>query len=148
MSAEEDVRKASKQFYTGLTNMAKGDAGLITEVWSHDENVTAMHPIGSRDVGWNAVRNSFGQVAELATEGSVGLKDQLIRIVGDVAYEVGIEYGQLKLAGQKCSIEHRVTNIYHKQGGVWKMIHHHADTSPAMLEILSHLQLSAEKVGK
>jgi len=140
MAAEDDVRKASKQFYNALTNMAKGNADQMGEIWSHDENATAMHPIGGRDVGWKAVKNSFDQVAGLATEGSVELKDQLIRIAGDMAYEVGIESGGFKLAGHQVNIEQRVTNIYQLKSGEWKMIHHHADISPAMLNLLSKLQ--------
>jgi ketosteroid isomerase-like protein len=148
MSAEEDVRKVSNKFYTGLSRMANGDAKLIDEVWSHNENVTAMHPIGGRNVGWKEISKSFEMVSDLASDGKVELKDQLIRVIGDVAYEVGIEYGQFKLASQQVNIEHRVTNIYQRQGGVWKMIHHHTDTAPAMIEIVSHLQLATEKVGK
>jgi ketosteroid isomerase-like protein len=98
-----------------------------------------MHPIGGREVGWDAVRASFEQVAQLASEGEVELKDQLIRVAGDVACEVGVEYGRLTLAGQQVIIDHRVTNIYHREGGAWKMIHHHTDTSPGMLDVISNL---------
>ena len=140
MSKEDDVRKASKQFYNALTSMAKGNADQMGEIWLREESATAMHPIGGRDVGWKAVKNSFDQVAGLATEGSVELKDQLIRVVGDVAYEVGIESGGFKIAGHQINIEHRVTNIYQLNGGKWKMIHHHGDVAPAMLDVLSKLQ--------
>jgi hypothetical protein len=29
-----------------------------------------------------------------------------------------------------------VTNIYRREGGGWKMVHHHTDVSPAMVEAL------------
>ena len=48
MSKEEDVRKASNQFYNALTDMGNGIAGKMEGLWSHDESVTAMHPIGGR----------------------------------------------------------------------------------------------------
>ncbi|HYU19986.1 MAG TPA: nuclear transport factor 2 family protein [Chloroflexota bacterium] len=35
---------------------------------------------------------------------------------------------------------HRVTNIYRREGGEWKMVHHHTDVSPAMNDLLSRLQ--------
>jgi ketosteroid isomerase-like protein len=139
MSAEDEVRKASQQFYAALNRMANGDSGAMADIWSHSATVTTMHPIGGREVGWDAVRASFEQVAQAASDGQVGLKDQLIRVAGDVAYEMGVEQGQLKLAGHQAALEHRVTNIYQRQAGAWKMVHHHTDTSPAMLDILSRL---------
>jgi ketosteroid isomerase-like protein len=143
MSNEDEVRKASKLFYNGLNSMANGDSGPLADIWSHDAAVTTMHPIGGREIGWNAVGGSFAQVAKLASKGKVELKDQLIRVVGDLAYEVGIEYGQFSLAGEKVAIEHRVTNIYQKQGGAWKIVHHHTDISPAMIDVLRRLQTRA-----
>ena len=140
MSTEDEVRKASGQFYAALNRMLNGDAGPLTDIWSHSAAVTTMHPIGGREVGWDKVRESWEQVAKLASDGKGELKDQLIRVAGDVAYEVGIEHGQVKLAGQQVTIEHRVTNIYQREAGAWKVVHHHTDTSPAMLDVLSRLQ--------
>jgi len=147
MSTEDEIRQASKQFYTALNRMVNGDAKALADIWSHGAAVTAMHPIGGRSLGWDAVRTSFEEVAQLASDGKVELKDQLVQVAGDVAYEVGIEQGRLKLAGQQVTIEHRVTNIYQRQAGAWKIIHHHTDTSPAMLDVLSRLQPPSGKAG-
>jgi ketosteroid isomerase-like protein len=147
MSAEDEIRQASKQFYAGLSRMANGDAGPLTDIWSHSAAVTTMHPIGGREVGWDAVRGSFEQVAQLCSEGKIELKDQLIQVAGDAAYEVGIEHGQLRIAGHPVSIEQRVTNIYQRVAEVWKIVHHHADISPTMLDVLSRLQPPSAKAG-
>jgi len=128
--------------------MVNGDAKPLADIWSHSAAVTVMHPIGGRSVGWDTVRTSFEQVAQLASDGQVELKDQLVHVAGDVAHEVGVEHGQLKLAGQQVTIEHRVTNIYQREGGAWKMIHHHTDTSPAMLDVLSRLPPPSGQVGR
>jgi ketosteroid isomerase-like protein len=139
MSAEQEIQSASKQFYAALTRMAAGDAAALADIWSHGATVTTMHPIGGREVGWGAVKSAFEKVAELASGGKVDLVDQLITVDGDVAYEVGVERGQLELAGQQVAIDQRVTNIYRREGDTWKMIHHHTDLSPGMQEILSRL---------
>lgn len=136
MSTEDEIRQASKQFYAALNRMANGDAGPMADIWSHGPTVTALHPIGGRNVGWDAVSASFAKVAQIASDGLIELKDQLFHVSGDVACEVGVERGQLKLAGKQVAIEHRVTNIYRREDGAWKMIHHHTDASPAMLEVL------------
>ena len=69
MSAEDEVRAASAKFYAALNSMAKGDASPISEIWSHSETVTTMHPIGGEQTGWTAVRESFEQVSGIATDG-------------------------------------------------------------------------------
>jgi ketosteroid isomerase-like protein len=143
MSTETEVRNVSEQFYNALNSMLNGDTGPMADVWSHSTSVTTMHPIGERQIGWDAVKESFEQVAQLSSGGKIGLKDQFIQAVGDVAYEIGIENGQFKLAGQKVTIEHRVTNIYCLESGEWKITHHHTDVSPAMLEVIKPIQ--AEK---
>jgi len=140
MAAEDDVRKASQKFYQALNQMIAGKADSMNDIWSHSSTVTTLHPIGGREVGWDAVKNSFDQVAGLAGGGNVQIKDQQIRVVGDLAYEIGIEAGQATLAGQKVNLEHRVTNIYQKEGGQWKLVHHHGDVAPAMVEIVERLQ--------
>ena len=139
MSTEDDVRNASGQFYAGVNRMLNGDAGPLADIWSHAAAVTTMHPIGGRQVGWDKVRESWEQVARLASWGQVRLGDQIIQVAGDVAYELGVEHGQAKLAGQQVSIEHRVTNIYRREAGGWKIVHHHTDVSPAMQHVLSRV---------
>lgn len=140
MSTEDDVRRASEQFYAALNRMANGDARPLSDIWSQDASVTAMHPIGGRQVGWDKVRESFEQVAQIASEGQIKLDDQIIQVTGDLAYELGSERGQAKFAGQQVTLDHRVTNIYRREAGGWKIVHHHADVSPAMVEVLERLQ--------
>jgi ketosteroid isomerase-like protein len=143
MSTEEEVRRASLQFYDGLNRMANGNIGPLTDIWSHSAAVMTMHPIGGRQVGWEAVRGSFEKVAQLASDGSVEIADQLIQIDGNVAFEVGVERGKFKLAGNPIVIEQRVTNVYRREAGAWKIVHHHTDISPAMVETLNRVQASA-----
>ena len=140
MSTKDEVLEASKKFYAGLNQMANGKDNALADSWSHNASVTAMHPIGGREVGWDAVNGSFNQVGKLASDGKVELKDQLINVLGDAAYELGIEKAQFKLAGNEIKSEHRVTNIYKKEGGTWKIVHHHTDIAPAMIEGLQKLQ--------
>jgi uncharacterized protein (TIGR02246 family) len=132
MSAENEVGAASRQFYAALNSVANGDARPMADIWSQSADATTMHPIGGRQVGWNQVWDSWQQVAAIASEGRVTLGDQLIRVVGDAAYELGTEHVVMTLAGHSVRGEVRVTNIYRREGGAWRIIHHHADTSQDM----------------
>ena len=139
MTAEDDVRQASDRFYAALTSLLNGDAGPMMDVWSHSSDVTTMHPIGEREVGWEKVEGPWQQVASISSGGRVAIQDPLIRVVGDLAYEVGSESGDATMAGETISFRARVTNVYRREGGAWKMVHHHTDKSPAMEEIVSRL---------
>ena len=138
--AANEVHQASDRFYAALSRVLQGDAGPMMEVWSHTSDVTTMHPIGEREVGWEQVEGPWQQVSSMSSGGQVTIKDPLIRVVGDLAYEVGTEVGDATMAGEAVSFGHRVTNIYRREDGVWKVVHHHADKNPAMEEIVSRLQ--------
>lgn len=140
MSTESEVREASKRFYTALNRMIQGDAGSLSEIWAHGTTVTTMHPIGGLQVGWTNVLESFQQVAQIASAGHVALEDQIIQVAGDLAYELGAERGEVTLAGQKVTLDHRVTNVYRRETTGWKIVHHHTDVSAAMLDVLKRLQ--------
>lgn len=139
MSREDEVRNASTQFYAALNRMVNGDASSLRDIWSHAPTVTTMHPVGGRQVGWGEVWEAWEQVAQVASDGKVELKEQLIRVAGDAAYELGLEHAEFKLGGQKVTGDVRVTNIYQQEGGTWKITHHHTDQVPAMVEALSRL---------
>jgi ketosteroid isomerase-like protein len=64
----------------------------------------------------------------------------MIQVAGDFAYELGVERGKAQLAGEEISIDARVTNIYRRDGGGWKMVHHHGDVSAEMVDLLKRLQ--------
>ena len=137
MSTEDEVRTVSDKFYSGLSRM---DVSALPEIWSHRDDVTTMHPMGGEQVGWEEVRTSFEQASGLMTDSRVDLIDQRIYAGEDLAYETGIERGRAKLAGEPVEFEHRVTNVYRREDGQWKMVHHHTDVSAGLVEILQRLQ--------
>jgi ketosteroid isomerase-like protein len=140
MTTESEVRAASEKFYAGLNRMLNGDAGPLGDIWSHSATVTTMHPIGGREVGWEKVKNSWEQVAQLSKGGQVNLSDQFIQVAGDAAYELGVEHVQGTIAGQLVTGDCRVTNIYRHEGGAWKIVHHHTDIAQSMVDAVSRLK--------
>lgn len=140
MSTENEIRGTSAGFYAALNRMAGGQAGAMADVWSRCPSVTALHPIGGRDTGWAQVGGSFDRVAGIASAGDIRLTDQHINVAGDMAHEVGIEAGSLTLGGLTATIEQRATNICRREPTGWRVVHHHADVSPALLDVRAWLQ--------
>jgi len=137
MAVEDEIRQASEQFYAAINRAINGDPVPIIEVWSHGSDVTAMHPLGGRETGWEEVRASWEQVAQGFSDGQVSIEDLVVvPLSDDVAYTLGTEHGQAKLGEETVSIDWRVTNIYRREEGEWNIVHHHTDVSPALVEVL------------
>lgn len=143
MSTEDEVRQACDQYYAALNHLLNGDAELMMEVWSHSSDVTVMHPVAGLPMGWEKVRTSWKQLAQLCSGGQVTLRDPLIRGGTDLAYVVGTNAAQATVAGETISFELRVTHIFRREAGGWKAVHQHVDVVPAMQAILDRLQASA-----
>ena len=137
MAVEDEIRQASEQFYAALNRTINGDSGSMMEVWSHGSDVTALHPLGGRETGWREVRASWEQVAQEFSDGQVSIEGLVVvPLSDDVAYTLGHEHGQATLGEETVGIDWRVTNIYRREEGEWKVVHHHTDVSPVLFEAL------------
>jgi ketosteroid isomerase-like protein len=124
----EEVRRASDQFYTALNAMFTGDLGPMREIWSHDEDVTQMGPFGKRLVGWKEVEGDFQRAASMIKSGKVVAKDVLVEATADMGYTTCVEQGEnIDRDGKKIAVDHRATSIFRREGGKWKLVHHHTD---------------------
>jgi ketosteroid isomerase-like protein len=135
-AVEDEIRHVSDGFYTALNELIKGNSSAMRAVWMQDATVTTMHPLGGMESGWDQVWSTWEQAASAFSVGQIRLLNQQIRAGADLAYEVGTEDGEATFAGQQIAFNHRVTNIYRRSNGEWKIAHHHADLSPEMVEIV------------
>ncbi len=127
MATEDEIRQASDQFYAAIESMLNGDAGPMVDIWSHEDDVSTMHPLGGRELGWDAVRASWEGAAEAFSSGSVNVTDLVVRDLGDVAYTLGVEQIDATVGEKTVKSEFRATNLYRREGDTWKMVHHHTD---------------------
>src|SRR5437588_12332879 len=136
MSAEDEVRQASEQYYAALTALFNGDAEPLMQIWSQSPDVTAMNPYGGREVGWEQRSPVIERIAQLCqgSQATLWLQNRLILVGGDLAYETGIESGDGIIMGKQTTINHRVTKIYRHEAGAWKMVHRHTDLNQAEQE--------------
>jgi ketosteroid isomerase-like protein len=64
----------------------------------------------------------------------------VVPLTDDVAYTLGNEHGQATLGDETLTIDWRATNIYRREAEGWKIVHHHTDVSPALVETLGRLE--------
>ncbi len=136
MATEDEVRQASDRFYAALDSMLDGNAAPMADVWSHDSTVSTMHPLGGREVGWDAVRGSWEGAAQAFESGSHEVSDLEVRVLGDTAYTTGIEHVDATIGGKSLHFDIRATNIYRHEDGEWKIVHHHTDADGPLQQAL------------
>jgi ketosteroid isomerase-like protein len=124
---EKEVRMAAEQFYAALNTMFKGDAGPMTEVWSHADDVTYMGPTGGMLVGWEEVGNSWVEQAKLKLSGDIKPEEMHVTAGDTIGITVNYERGTNYQDGKPVKVDIRATNVFRLEDGKWKMIGHHTD---------------------
>jgi ketosteroid isomerase-like protein len=108
-----------------------GDVEPRLALWSTNEPVTLFGAVLS-DQGWDEVSRTFRQVA-LWFSDCTSYQFELIAagVSGDLAYTVGFEHTAVSVNGVPAApYTLRVTNVYRREDGEWKIVHRHADYPP------------------
>lgn len=110
-----------------------GDAGPRRAIWSRNEPVSVL----------GAWRNASGQEEldalfdHLATSFSDCTSYELelleAEVRGDTAYTVGLEHTSASVNGVPRTYTLRVTQIYRREDGEWKVAHRHGSAPPEVL---------------
>lgn len=129
--SREDVREASDRFYAAINRGLNGDTSAIHDACSHADDVMAMHPLGGRQLGWPEVRDSWEMAVGAISGGSVQVSDvQVTLLADDAAFTTGTENASATVGGTPVTFSARFTNVFRREDGVWKLVHHHVDPLP------------------
>jgi ketosteroid isomerase-like protein len=105
-----------------------GDAAPRMVLWSHTEPVTLFGAEMSRR-GWDEIEPAFDLLAASFT-GSQSFEYDVLAagVSGDLGYVVGIEHSVAARHGAPpVRYALRVTTVFRREGGVWKVVHRHGD---------------------
>jgi ketosteroid isomerase-like protein len=120
-----------RQFEEGIRRFVNGDAQSWKRHASQREDVTIMGAWGAYEKGWNEVAARYDwAAARFKDSGAIPKFEYLASgVSGDLAYTVTIERSEVRVVGQDtpASMPLRVTHIFRKENGEWKLIHRHAD---------------------
>ena len=107
-----------------------GDATPAKGLFSRDEDVTLANPWGPAATGWAEVSRTLDAAAARFRNGRVLEFDIRTHYAsGDLAWFHEVERGQAMLGGRSELDEFalRVTSIYRRESGDWKIVLRHAD---------------------
>lgn len=123
MSLDVAVLFANEAFYTAFTGR---DFESMQQVWSQRDNITCIHPGWTTLAGHEAVMDSWRAILSNPQSPQIRVSRAAALVFGDVAYVVCYEHlGDAVLAA---------TNIFVREDGWWRLVHHQAGTAPAPAE--------------
>jgi ketosteroid isomerase-like protein len=124
------LQQAHEDLYAALNDMLAGDAEPILAVWSESDDVSYGGPFGEFDHGRAAIENEFQQVAQRKLQGELVVDNVHVVEGSDLGYTTCMEFGNNHVIdGEVVNLKQRATNIFRKESGGWKLIHHHTDSS-------------------
>lgn len=107
-----------------------GDVAPRLALWSRNDPVTLF---GARlsGSGWADVEPIFHSVASWFTHSAAfDLEIIAAGVSGDLAYTVGYEHSATNVEGTPRQYTLRVTHVYRRENGNWRIVHRHADFPP------------------
>lgn len=129
MSIPDGFQQVLQQERIANEQFLAGDAEPTKLQWSHADDVTICGGFGAYEKGWEQVGSRLDWAASVFREGHSTIEMLAMGASGDLAYAVWIDHGQVRVAGRDgfSPMVLRITQIYRREEGMWKVIHRHGD---------------------
>jgi ketosteroid isomerase-like protein len=113
------------------TAIHNGDAGPRVALWSRNDPVTLFGALQTK-TGWNQIAPIFEMLASRFSHcASFEYEVLAAGTSGDLAYIAGIEHTTAAVGdGAPQAYELRVTTVFRREDGEWRVVHRHADPVP------------------
>ena len=108
-----------------------GDVTLRMQMWSTKDPVTVFGALKSVS-GWDEVSQAFRWIGSRFSD-CTAYRFELVAagVSSDLAYTVGYEHISVSMDGVPVEpFTLRVTHVYRRENGEWKIVHRHADYPP------------------
>jgi ketosteroid isomerase-like protein len=129
--SEDSLHAVLPRLTQADTALHNGDPGPRLAIWSRNDPVTLFGALQIKS-GWGDVGPVFEWVASRFSN-CEAFEYEVIAAgaSGDLGYVVGIEHTKASVGGAPPeAYELRVTTIFRREEGQWKVVHRHADPVP------------------
>lgn len=120
------VLEANRSFYAALEAR---DAARMEALWSHAGDVACVHPGWHRLDGWEEISRSWRAIFANSRAWKVHPEEERAFVSTDVAVVLCVEILEASgAAGEPARMQ--ATNVFRREDGGWRMVHHHASAMP------------------
>ncbi|TXK39001.1 nuclear transport factor 2 family protein [Nonomuraea sp. C10] len=109
-----------------------GDQAPFMSMWSTRDPLSLFGAWGSCTTGSAELNRVYQWVGSRFSRcGDLSFDVEVVDIVGDLAYTVGCERFTASVDGRPAEpMTIRVTHVYRREDGTWKIVHRHGDWAP------------------
>jgi ketosteroid isomerase-like protein len=105
-----------------------GDLAPRLAMWTRNDPVSLFGGMGPCNSGWPDVSRTFHWLARRFSDcTSYEFELMAAGLSGDLAYTVGYEHTATSIDGEPQTYTLRVTHVYRREAGTWKIVHRHGD---------------------
>jgi ketosteroid isomerase-like protein len=119
------------QFERGISQFINGDPSLWKNLASRADDVTLMGGWGTYERGWKQVgaRYDWAAARFKDTQATVQVEYVSSGVSGDLAYTISVERSAVRVGDRRdaAPMVLRVTQLFRRESGAWRLIHRHAD---------------------
>jgi hypothetical protein len=136
MAIQDDFQQAVTQVQSAIQRACNGDPEPFKALYSHADDVTIMGAWGAYELGWEQVGPRLDWAVTRFLEGHIAFHPIAIGDRGSLGYTIWIEKGEARLQGSDGirPFALRVTQLYRRENGAWKIIQRHADPMMEKIE--------------
>lgn len=130
----QHFRRFMKQREEAARAYVNGDPGPVAQLSARVSPATFFHPAGPCVRGADRVLARYERdAAHFDAGGESRFEIFQMAAGGGIAYWVGLQHATARLKGKPEPVQMslRVTEIFRREGGEWKLIHRHADMPPS-----------------
>jgi ketosteroid isomerase-like protein len=134
---EASVRGIIARLRAAMADVANGDVAAIKSLYSHSPDATSFYGWGGFEKGWEAVSKRWDWAGAQFRGGTVRYENVSTVMTPGMFYVTDIE----TFEGQRvASVEgltawsNRVTHIFRREGGEWRLLHRHGNRLEAQYE--------------
>jgi ketosteroid isomerase-like protein len=119
-----------EEYHRAGHEITNGNPEVYKALDSRRDDVTLANPFGPPVRGWSKVSATLDRAAENYRDGEVvGFENVSTVVTADLAYTVELESYRARVGGAEeiAPVSVRVTSVFRREDGVWKVLHRHAD---------------------
>ena len=142
--SESDFDAAVEAYRRALNAICKGDPAPVLELFSRGDDVTLANPLGPPRRGRTDVEAATKDAASHFRAGNCRFEEVSRHTTPDLGYILHVERAEVQLGGsdEMARISLRVTTIFRREEGTWRVVHRHADPITTPRDVSSIVERS------